>query len=47
MLLLDMFANACAAMLGGFAASELWSMDFWASTAGCVFLLFLANATHQ
>lgn len=34
------------AMLGGFAASELWGMDFVPATAGCLFLLSLAQANR-
>lgn len=34
------------AMIGGFAAAELWDVAFWPATAGCLFLLSLAQSTR-
>ena len=49
-MVMDAFTHLLAciviAMVGGFAASELWSMDFVPATAGCLFLLSLAQATR-
>jgi uncharacterized membrane protein YeaQ/YmgE (transglycosylase-associated protein family) len=39
-----LFASIVVAMIGGYAVSALWGMAFVPATAGCLFLLTLAQS---